>query len=234
MAGATYAGFGGMLSMFAKLPVDMIYKNKPQGMVFPLDEFATDMVQTMSHAATAIANDPNLNMLKLSQAVSLHLLSSNFQLGRVVYNQAINNGIITGTFAEKKLLADKLGQLRRFDMVEGLPYNEQDQAGNPFMNLEQKSLKLEQDPMKYAQKIPGVVRGIIDAYHNNPDVMMRKLQALKQNQYATFPSMQDTPIQFMKYISFLGKTESPAYAQQALLDYLKRKALNQAKASVIP
>jgi hypothetical protein len=64
--------------------------------------------------------------------------------------------------------------------------------------------------------------------------MMAKLKSLKQNQYATFPSLEDTPISFMKYLSFLGKKEGPQQAQEALVDFMKHKAISEAKSSVIP
>lgn len=234
MAAATYSGFGGMMSMMAKAPLDMIYRNKPSGMVFPLDEFAGDLAGTIKNVTEAIANDPNHNWYDMAVELAKHEIQSNFQLGRVVYNQAINNGIITGDAAEKKQLTDKLNQLRRFNTVEGLPLTEVDQASNPYMNVEQKRFKREQDVPTATKMIPGLINNIIGAYHENPDVMMSKLKALKQNEYSTFPSIEETPLSFMKYLNYLGRTEGPEKAQEALKDFLHHKAVNEAKSSVIP
>lgn len=234
IAAAQYAGFGGLFSQVARYPFDFAYKNAPQGATFPLDEVVSSFAETVKDASAAIANDPNLNWLSLAQHVTLNYLKSNIQLARMGFNQAVNAGLITGLPAEKKELADKLGQLRRFDMVEGLPYNEQDQAGNPYMNLEQKRFKMTQSPEEASKMLPELVQNIIAKYSDNPDVMMQKIKALKQNTYATFPSMETTPLSFYKYLSFLNKTEGPAAAQEQLLDYVKHRTMNEAKASAVP
>ena len=67
-------------------------------------------------------------------------------------------------------------------MVEALPYNDIDEASNPYMNLEQKRFKLEQDPQKAIAQLPGLVHNIFENYSDKPDVMMNKLKALKEKQ----------------------------------------------------
>ena len=229
-----YAGFGGLLSQVAKYPFDFAYKNTPQGATFPMDEVATDMASTLHNVSSTIANDPNLNWVDLAQAVTMHILSTNFQLGRIAVNQGINNGLITGLPAEKKELSDKMGQLRRFDMVEGLPYQDIDEGSNPYMNIESKKFKTEQDLPTAMQELPSLVGNIFTTYHDEPDVMMQKLKALKENQYSTFPSLEQLPISFMKYIGYLNRYEGADKAQSELQDYMRHKVVNEAKASVVP
>lgn len=234
MASLSYAGFGGMLSQFAKVPFDAVHKNTPQGMVFPFDELIGDIGKTLTQATTAIANDPNLNWLELTKQLTGHFLTTNFQLGRVAYNQAINNGLVTGLQADKKILSDKMNQLRRFDMVEGLPVNEIDIAGNPYLNLEQKRFKLEQNPQEAIKQLIPLIQNTIEKYQDKPDVLMSKLKALKTNQYETFPSLENMPISFLRYISYLTKLEGPEQAQNALADYMRHKVINEVKSSVVP
>jgi len=229
-----YAGFGGLLSQVAKYPFDTMYKNKPQGATFPLDEVAYDFATTAGQIATAIANDPNLNWVDVAQAATMHVLSSNMQLARIAVNQGINTGLISGMPAEKKELADKMNQLRRFDMVEGLPYNEIDEASNPYLNMEQKKFKLEQDPQAALKELPGLVQNIFTTYSDKPDVMLSKLKALKENAYSTFPSMSEMPLSAMKYMTYLAKEEGPEAAQDEFLGYMKHKIINEAKASAVP
>jgi hypothetical protein len=162
------------------------------------------------------------------------MLSTNFQMSRIAINQGINSGLITGLPADKKLLSDKMGQLRRFDMVEGLPYNDIDEGSNPYMNIEQKKFKMEQDIPKAVQQLPGLVQNIIQTYGDKPDVMMGKLKALKENAFSTFPSMEQMPLSFIKYLGYLNREEGPAKAQAELQDYLKHKITNEAKASIVP
>jgi hypothetical protein len=229
-----YSGFGGLLSQIAKYPFDFAYKNSPQGATFPLDTLASDLVDTFKDVSTAIANDPNINWVSLAETVTQRVLSNNIQLTRIAINQGINNGLITGLPAEKKMLSDKMAQLRRFNMVEGLPYAEIDSGSNPYMNIEQKRYKMEQDPQKAMQMLPGLVQNIFQTYSDKPDVMLSKLKALKENQYATFPSMEDMPLSFMRYMSFLARDKGPAAAQAEFMDYMKHKMVNELKSSVVP
>jgi hypothetical protein len=234
MAAATYSGFAGMLSLGAKGMFDAAYKNTPQGMAFPLDEMTTDLAKTVSQVITAAANDPHFNWFHAAQEVSKHILTQNFQLGRTIWNQGINNGLITGYPADIKLLSDKLGELRRFNMVTGRPYDEGGMESNPYMNMEQKRFKMEQDPMKALQQAAPMINTIIQVYGNKPDIMMQKLKALKQNSYATMPSMENTPLSFMEYIRYLGHLKGPQAAQDALMDYMKHKMINEVKSSMVP
>src|ERR1700722_5019598 len=234
IAAMQYAGFGGLLSQIAKYPFDFAYKNNPQGATFPLDEVVTDTASTLHYVSEAIANDPNVNWVDLAKVVAMHTLSTNFQMGRIAINQGINSGLITGLPAEKKELSDKVGQLRRFDMVEGLPYNDIDEGSNPYMNLEQKKFKYEQDLPTAMKELPQLIQNTIQTYRSNPDVMMSKLQALKENQYSTFPSLEKMPLQFMRYLGYLQREEGSEAAQAELSDYFKHKITNEAKSSVVP
>ena len=234
IAAMQYSGFGGLLSQVAKYPLDAIYKNDPQGATFPMDEVAGDLASTLHNVSSAIANDPNINWVDLAQAVSMHMLSTNFQLGRIAINQGINAGVITGMPAEKKMLQDKMQQLRRFDMTEGLPYQDIDAGSNPYLNLEQKQFKSTQDVGKAMKELPGLINNIIETYKGSPDVMMAKLKALKENQYETFPSMEQMPLSAFKYLGYLQRLEGPQAAQEELMSYMKHKVVNEAKASAVP
>lgn len=234
IAAMQYSGFGGLLSQIAKYPFDFAYKNNPQGATFPLDEVVSDTAKTFHQVGEAIANDPNVNWIDLAKAVAMHTLSTNIQLARIGLNQGIDHGLITGLPAEKKMLGDRLGQLRRFDMVSELPYNDIDEASNPYMNIEQKKFKTEQDLPTAAQELPDLVNNIFTTYGHNPEVLMNKLKALKQNQYSTFPSMENAPMSFFKYLSYLSKEEGPEKAQAEMMDYMKHRTTNEVKSSLVP
>jgi len=235
IAGMQYAGFGGLFSQVAKYPFDFKYKNSPQGATFPLDEVAHDVLETIKNVSQTIANDPNVNWVDLASAVAMNTFRNNLKLSSVAINQGINLGLITGMPAEKKQLADKLGELRRFEEVQGLPYDETEQGSNPYLNFEQKKFKMTQDMGKAVQMLPGLINNIVEKYKSNPDVMMNKLEALKSgDQYATFPSFEKMPLQAMKYIAYLQREEGPEQAQAALQDYLRHKTINEVKGSLVP
>lgn len=234
IAAMQYAGFGGLLSQVAKYPFDVVYKNTPQGATFPLDQIASDLAVTTGQVASAIANDPNLNWVDLAKAVSMHILQSDIQLSRTAINQGINAGVVTGLPAEKKMLSDKMNELRRYDMVSGLPYNDIDQGSNPFMNIEQQKFKHDSNVGEAVQMIPQLLNGIIQRYGSQPDLMLQKIKALKQNMYDTMPSMESTPMQFFKYLQYLGRTEGPEKAQEMLTDYMRHTIGNRIKSGIVP
>ena len=234
IAAMQYSGFGGLLSQVIKYPFDFAYKNQPQGATFPLDELATDFAGTLKDVSSAIANDPDVNWIDLAKAVTGHTLSNNIQLARIAINNSINAGLITGLPAEKKALSDSMAQLRRFDEVEGLPYNDIDEGSNPYMNIEQKKFKYNENPQEAVQQIPSMVSAIMTKYAGKPDVIMAKLKGLKENQFSTFPSMESMPLEFMKYVGYLQREEGPEQAQAELQNYMKHKMINQVKSSVVP
>lgn len=234
IAAAQYAGFAGLLSQVAKYPFDIAYKNSPQGATFPLDNAVSDIATTAGQVGQAIANDPAINWLELTSHVMGHLLSNNIGLAKVALNQGIDNGLVTGTVSDKKALNDKLGELRRFDMVSGLPYDQSESAANPYMNLEQKKFKTEQDPEKIVQQLPVLVNNIVSKYGDKPDVLMAKLKGLKENEYDIMPSPDSYPLSFVKYISFLKKEKGDDAANAILVDYMRHKIINEAKAEAVP
>ena len=81
------------------------------------------------------------------------IVTKNSQVGRAVFNNAINTGVVNekqggqlGELAFEKQQSDQLGQLKRFRQVEGLPVAPEDAGdGNPYLNLEQKEFKHTQD-----------------------------------------------------------------------------------------
>ena len=93
---------------------------------------------------------------------------------------------------------------------------------------------MEQDIPTAIKQLPQLVSNIIEHYKESPDVMMAKLRALKDNQYSTFPSMEEAPLSFYKYLGYLQREEGPEAAQAELMDYYKRKIVNQVKSSVVP
>lgn len=245
MAMASFAGFAGILSNVAKYPFDFAYRNAPQGATFPLDEVVTNVAKTASGIADALATDPFFDITKVGPRALIDLVKENVQLGRVGINQAIDAGLIGGKngiggdigqeLAYKKRLSDKEGDLRRYKMVEGLPFEKQGGMNEtPYLNLEQRGYKLDENVNTAIQRLPSLVQRIIETYHRQPEVMLSKLKALKANDYATMPSLDDTPLAFTRYVGFLNRTEGPEAARDRVMDYLRHKAINEAKSSLVP
>lgn len=236
IAAMQYAGFGGLISQVAKYPFDLAYNNQPQGATFPIDEIAMDTAKTVSDAIkAAMHSDGSVNAPALVTEVARHMLTQDVQMGRIGINQAINNGLIAGSAGEKKALNDKLGQLRRFKQVSGLPVEDNEPStSNPYMNLDQKDFKRTQDITKAAQELPSLINGLIAKWGDKPDILQEKLKGLKQNSYATMPNPDTMAPSFVKYVQYLQRFEGIDKAEEAVKDYFTHKVVNEAKASMVP
>jgi len=237
MAMASYAGFGGILSTVARWPFDIAFRNAPQGATFPLDEEVSGLVKVGNNVVDALLNDPTGNWMNIGAHGIADILKNNIQLARVGYNHMADLGMLSPERNELKATSDKMAELRRFKQVSGYTVDLQGGAGdeNPYMNLEQRSFKREQDMGKAMQELPALVNTLVTKYGDKPDVMLSKLRSLKSNStYETMPSFEDTPLVFTRYLSFLQKREGNNAANARLMDYMQHKIVNAAKASAVP
>lgn len=245
---AGYAGFAGILSTVSKVPFDFVYKNAAAGATFPAEEVLSNTAVTAKNIVEALSNDPTANNLegyiRIGTQALLDEVKTNIQLARIGINQmAEHNELenIPGLYAAgsseeyRKHLADKLSMLRRWKMVEGLPYEAQSQMeGNPYLNMNQKEFKREQNIGEAVKELTPLVHSIIENYGNNPELMMQKFKGLKESQYETMPSLEDTPIAFSRYLRFLKDTQGNEAATEHMMDYMHHEMINQAKASMVP
>lgn len=243
MAAASFGGLGGMISLAAKVPFDIAYRNHPQGMVFPLDEYATNYAEIAVHVADALAHDPTANVLQVAGHAMNDIILKNTQLGRTVMNQMINAGVISDSsstetgrdLAYGREMSDAATRLKHFQQVEGLPLPPLDPSqANPYLNEEAKRFKHTEDIPEAVDKLKTILGDYMAKYAHSPDILMSKIEGLKANPLNIFPSMENAPIVFSKYIQFLTKEYGPSQAQALLGDYLKRKVINQAKGQMVP
>ena len=250
MSAAGYGGLGGLISLAAKYPFDIAYRNLPQGAIFPLDEVTTQYTRTAMNVADALAHDPTANVLQIASRAMSDMIVHNSQLGRVAMNQLINAGVVNENmdksmpkfarreleqYAFEKKQSDAMGQLKRFKQVEGVPVNPStDVQSNPYLNLEQKRFKQTQDVGEAASIMPDIIRKYIQEYSNNPDVLLSKIEGLKANPYDVFPSLESSPLVFSKYLRFLQREHGQQAASKMLMDYMTRNTINQIKSSIVP
>lgn len=243
IAAAGYGGLGGIVSLAAKYPFDIAYRNNLQGAVFPLDEVVTAYSEVAKNVADALINDPTANPLKITSRAFTDIITKNTQIGRVALNQLINAGVINEEsnipelreLAFEKGQSEKLGQLKRFKQVEGLPVNPAtDVQGNPYLGIEGKEFKHTQDFEQAVKASRKVVSDLFEKYGNSPEILMSKLEGLKANPYTVFPSIENSPMMFSKYLKFLENRYGEAETNKILADYMKRKAINEAKGGLIP
>jgi hypothetical protein len=233
---ANFSGYAGVLSMVPKWMMDKAFKNKSQAAVFPLDEEVSGMMKVLNNVVQTIETEGfNANYVHVGTQAMLDLIKNNVQLGRVVYNHAVEHGAFGELENEKFQTTKKLQQLRAFKQVSGLPFEEQGaNEENPYLNLEQKRFKRTQDIGEAVHALPELVSNIISRYSSNPDVMMAKFRSLKSNAYDTMPSVENEPLQFFRYLRFLNAKEGNDAATSYYLDYMHHKAVNEAKSGMVP
>ena len=239
ISAASYGGLGGIVSLAAKYPMDLAFRNSPNGAIFPLDTLVSNYSTQAWNIADAMLHDPSFNPLDAVSRAYTDIIFHNTQLGRVVMNQSLDLGVRGGKLgnelAYEKEVSDRLGQLKRFKQVEGLPLDSADSTpSNPYLNQEQKLFKHTSDVGEAAQELPELVSQIVTRYSQTPDVMMEKLKALKENSYSIMPDVERTPQVFGRYMDFLQRRLGPQKASEWLRDYYTHRALNEAKSSMVP
>lgn len=236
MAMQSYVGYAGILSTVAKAAFDVAHKNIPQGAAFPLDEVMSNSAHRITQFTSALLNDPNMDYFESSKKLVMDLTKENFQLGRLATAWATNFGF-PGTEQNKiaKDLSAKTQDLRRWEMVEGKPFAEQTPSeDNPYIGGKTREFKRTSDMNEAAQALPDLIGAAIKKADGNIDVLKSEFKKIKQNNYQTMPNPDEYPRSFYSYLNFVTKTQGADKANSLVQDYMMKRAMNQAKSSMIP
>ena len=238
---ASFAGYAGILSAGAKSIFDIAHKNVPQGMTFPLDEVVGNVLKTATHAGSALMNtsDP-----KEYVSIGLHAISDiareNIQLARLAQNWGDETGAFGSDRQYKQKLNTEEGELRRFKMASGLPYDEQSEGGgnNPYLAENRGTLKRDMDLADAAHKLPELFQqamkeSTVDG-NLNPDILRNKLKALKGGSYPSMPDPERTPTLFYNYLNYLRKTKGEEAASNRLVEYIKNNQIHKIRSEMVP
>lgn len=237
MAMASYTGFGGILTVAGKAVEDLAHKNLPQGATFPLDEMISGPAQRLAQFTSALMNDKNFDYFQGGTKLVTDLIQEHFQLGRIATSWLSNVEDMPGLEMQRrqKLLNEKTSALRRYKMVEGLPYEGQTEVtSNPYMNNKLKEFKRTEDLGEATQLLPGLIDTAFQKAEGNPEVLKAELSKIKQNTYETMPSPERMPLSFIRYLSFVSKTKGNDYASNLYQDYMKHQMINKAKTAMVP
>jgi hypothetical protein len=238
MAMSSYVGYAGIVSVAAKAVMDMAHKNIPQGAAFPLDELISNPVNRISQAVSAMMNDDNPSIdsyVKVGSRLAFDLARENIQLGRIATSWLANTGVTGESEQYSKQLNTKESDLRRFKMVEGLPYEAQTGlVGNPYMDMQMKQFKRTSDISEAVSQLPDLISAAVNKAGGNPEVLRSELEKLKKNNYQTMPDPDQMPLAFLRYMTFLSKTKGPDEASNRLLDYFQKREINKVKGELVP
>lgn len=240
MAMSSYVGYAGILSVLSKAVEDMAHKNIPQGAAFPLDELISNPVHRASQFVSAAMNDENFDFVNAGTRFVTDLVKENFQLGRLATSWAANLNEIPGLENEHYLkeLNRKNTDLRRFEMVEGMPYEAQSPStANPYMDMDEKMFKRTSNLSEAAQQLPDLIQEAFSKFNKsggNIAVLKAEMQKIKQNSYETMPDPEKAPQTFIKYMALLSKTQGPEVASARYLDWLYKNHINKVKSQMVP
>lgn len=237
MAMASYSGYASMLGIGAKSIADMAFKNTPQSATFPLDEALSSSVTSVSQAVSAFMNEQHDDYLKIGTNLITDLLKNNVQLARIGINYGTEAGLLGEEKQERQKLSKESQDVRRFKMAEGMPYESQaaPSGDNPYLNLGEKEFRYTQDVGHAASELPDLLREAMRKSNGNIGVLRSELQKLKsQGGYETMFDPEQMPQSFLHYLNYLRTTQGEQAASDRLVDYFKRRTINEAKASLVP
>jgi hypothetical protein len=238
---SSYVGFAGILSVAAKAAFDLAYKNIPQAATFPLDEVIGNSAHRITQAASALMNDSTAHFWNVGPKLAIDLAKENVQMARLALSWASNSPEMAKNIpgleqeAYSKQLNTKTSDLRRFKMVEGMPYDEQSVSeSNPYLGQGLKSFKRTEDIGEAASALPDLISNAFDKADGNPDVLRNELHKIKANTYQTMPDPDHMPVSFIRYLNFLSQTQGNDVASERLMDYMRHKEYNKVKAEMVP
>lgn len=237
MAMSSYTGLAGIYSVIGKSFADLAHKNIPQSATFPLDEVLGNSTGQIAQAISAYMNDSNFDFYNAGTKLVTNLVKENIQIGRIAISWAANYEGISGLEQEhyNKVLNAKTSSLRRFQMTEGIPYDWQTpNTANMYEGLKTKAFKHTEDIGEAAEALPNLIEAAFNKASGDPEILRSELHKIKQNSYQTMPDPERMPLRFMKYATFLSKTQGEDVASQYMLDYFQHKAINEAKGSMVP
>ena len=218
------SSYGGIVGDSLKVLSDVSNRKAPRNpFAFPLGTAAMDLGTRTAEVVDAV-NSGEEPMAVLGQYAT-DLLTHNIQSARMIYNHTANSDKIEDS--------DKFRDLRVFNELEG-NRNKDFTPSNPYLNIDQRAFKKAKSPEEAIAMLPSLVSKMITDANGDPFKLQEKLRGLKENSYQTLPNMQNMPLAFSRYITFLQKTQGPEEAQNRLVDYLTQNQVNQIKSSVVP
>lgn len=219
------SSFSGMVGDAMKAATDAgLHGKTPRNIIsFPAFTSAMDTGNRVSDMLEALRNGEN--PWDVWKAFSLDMLMHNIQTVRMLANYTTNKKNVEQS--------DKFRDIRVFNELEH--GNARDfSTANPYLGLGAREYKQSQNPEDIARMLPQLIAKAIQDSKGDPFELKRRLSSLKNNSYQTMPNMENSPLSFMRYITYLQRTQGIQAAQDRLQDYIFRNALNRAKSAAVP
>lgn len=224
---ASASGYAGMLSDLVRAGMDVTYgKNKPQLPNNVLLDGANNLASLVISGIDA-AGKEGMSVELMGDILS-KAMEDNLQVYRIALAQ------LSDAKKEDIERANKMRDLRVYNTIAGNPISDLTSDFKMPMQGEAKEFKKEKDIQAAAEMVPSLVAKAIEDSKGSPERLRAELSKLKRNSYQTMPNPNTMPESFLRYITYLEKSQGPEEAQKRLTDYIEQNAINQAKSSMIP
>ena len=222
---ASMSGYAGALGDVIKSVMDKMHGNRPQTWSNPLIEAGVTGWNTAYDMVEAIQNG---DVPAFTDAMNA-ILEDYFQSYRIAVAQLSPE-------KQKELQArNESRDLRVYKSGRGLPTSKYTrERANPFMNPEVRRFKETEDVAEAMRLGRKLTAEAVEKAEGDPARLRSGLTRLKINSLATMPSPERDPRLFRDYTDYLGRTQGEDVAAERRARFLKKRAFNSAKASMIP
>ncbi len=226
---ASYSGYGGMLTDISKSIMDVTYgKNKPQWYNNVLLEAAENTADNTFSLVKSINEDGYSHEAVLDFIGKI--AEDNFQTARL---------ILSNVSADKQKdieRANKFRDLRVYNTLSGNSITDlsSEWGSRKFGPEDMKKFKRTEDLSEAVEILPKLIDKALEKSNGDPEILKSELSKIKRNSYQTMPNPNTIPLRFIKYITYLEKSQGSEVASARLNDYLLQNAVNKAKTSAVP
>jgi hypothetical protein len=227
--------YGGIVSDMMKSAADVSTGHLPTGgpVGFPMIDFVSETLAkgTADYVSALRAGESKLDA---TLAFSIWTLIRSVQTVRLIANNTSMPGLTQLASADvqerKKLFRD----IRIFRELEGETVSADIPSPNPFIDRDVKEFKRTADLGKAVDLAPSLIKKTIDKHIDDPETLIKKFQGLKQIPTAYFPSPEDSPVKFIKFLEFLQRRDGEEVAGKRLVQFLQEREINRAKRALVP
>jgi hypothetical protein len=227
-----YTGYAGLFSDLAKSVGDIAYKNNPVGFSNTAYEFLADTSTKLAQGTSALLNGEPF--VDVGTQLTSDLLRGHVQVARVGLNWLESSGALGEQRSTQQETGKEIGRMRRYNIVEGLPYAQQGRGEGRYENLQEKKFKREVVPERIVSDIGPLVNKLVEKYQDNPEVLESKLKGLKTGAVKTMPDPEKQPIEFSRYIEYTRKTYGDEAVNNLMKNWLERRSLRQFRNQLVP
>lgn len=227
LAIASYSGFGGIATEFAKQGMDLAQGNNVQALRWPALGFAENIAKRIGQAGAAM--DAGENSIDTFGSLALQIARDNIQIARML-NQFSEEG------KQRLERANLARDVRQFRLLNGYPVSPMGSSTdtNPFLNPLAKTYERTQDVGEIAQIAPQLIQQAMQRGGGDLEKTAAQLRSYRSMGSDLIPSLKSNPMQFAKLINFIGSTQGDQAAQDLMQQYYRKNALDSLKASLVP